>query len=332
MRFERLITVVDSHTEGEPTRIVTGGFPYLPGATMAQKRDYLMKNLDHLRGFLMREPRGHADMFGAVLTEPTHPEADLGVIFMDTFGFLNMCGHGCIGVASAALETGLVASREGEPEVVLDTPAGLVRAKAVMEGDLVKSVTITNVPSFLFAGDVSVPVPGHGDVKVDVSFGGNFFGIVSSDQVGEISLENLGELVQIGMRILRELQDFPVRHPVQTHISSIDLVEISGPPSNPRAHARNVVIFGEGQVDRSPCGTGTSAKMAALHAKGKLPLGQEFVHESILGTLFAGRLVGQAKVGEFDAVQPTITARAHITGLNNLVMHPDDPLKMGFRL
>lgn len=334
MRFSRLIYAVDSHTMGEPTRVVIGGVPYIPGKTMAEKKEYLEKNMDHLRTALMHEPRGHRDMFGSIITSPVNPEADFGIIFMDGGGYLNMCGHGSIGAVTVAIETGIVKSAEPITYVKFDTPAGLVQARAEVKDNVVKSVTVRNVPAFLYKADAEIDVPGIGKVKTDIAFGGSFFAIADAKQFNvKIVPENIDVLIRIGMAIRRAANEqIKVQHPENEHIKAIELVEICDETENPKAHLRNVVIFGDGQADRSPCGTGTSAKMATLHAKGKLGLKEPFYYESIIGTVFKGELVEKTNVGPYEAVIPEITGNAFITGFNQFVIDPEDPAKYGFLL
>lgn len=329
----RVAFTVDTHTMGEPTRIVVGGVPHIPGSTMAEKKDYLANAMDTLRSSLMREPRGHRDMFGAILTAPVTREADLGIVFMDPSGYLSMCGHGTMGAVTAALETGILPSRPGANYVVLDTPAGPVRALAEVSGDRVTGVTVTNVPAFLYQPDVRLQLPGYGEIFLDIAYGGSFFAIVPVHQLGvEIIPENSGLLRSLGMQILRAVAEcVTVVHPHFPHINSVDLVEFSGRPLA-GGDARNAVVFGKSQLDRSPCGTGTCAKMASLHARGQLELGRGFLHESIIGTTFLGHLRQETRVGDRPAVIPEITGRAFITGIHQFVMDGGDPLRDGLTL
>ncbi|MFB0958930.1 MAG: proline racemase family protein [Clostridiaceae bacterium] len=334
MVITRMLQAIDSHTAGEPTRIITGGVPNIPGQTMAEKREYLEQNLDWLRRAVMLEPRGHANMFGSVLTSPVSEEADFGIIFMDGKGYLNMCGHGTIGAATAAVETGIVPMVEPVTHVTLDAPAGLVRAQVRVEGSKARSVTVTNVPSFLYRRDVRLVTPLLGEVTFDIAFGGSFFALIRDEYFGcTIEPENSERLLKMATE-LRDVinREIRVQHPTLPHINTVDLVEIYGAPTHPEANYKNVVIFGERQIDRSPCGTGTSAKMAALGAKGELKLGEEFVYESITGTIFRGKLVETTTVGEFDAFIPLITGSAWITGFNQFVIDETDPVKYGFVL
>lgn len=334
MKFSRYIHAIDSHTMGEPTRVVVGGVPNIPGRTLPEKKAYLEENLDYLRRAIMHEPRGHNDMFGSILVQPVSDEADIGIIFMDGGGYLNMCGHGTIGASTIAVESGMVPKVEPFTELTLEAPAGLVRVKAAIENGKVKEVSFRNVPAFLYKEDVKINVPEIGEITLDISFGGSFFAIVDAKQLGiKIIPENATKLKDIGLKI-RDIvnKEVEIQHPTLEHIKTVDLVEIYDEPTNPEATLKNVVIFGEGQVDRSPCGTGTSAKMATLFAKGKLKEGQQFVYESIIGTMFKGRVVGTTKVGDFDAVIPEITGSAYITGFNTFVIDDDDPMKFGFTL
>ena len=334
MKFSRSINAIDSHTMGEPTRIVTGGIPNIKGNTMAQKKEYLEKNLDYLRTAIMLEPRGHNDMFGSILTQPVNDEADFGIIFMDGGGYLNMCGHGSIGAVTVAIETGMVEKQEPITKVVMDTPAGIVRAQAKVENDRVEEVSIVNVPAFLYKRDVKIEMPEVGTVTFDISFGGSFFAIVNAKQLGlKVETKNTQKLTEIALE-MRDIinKTIEIQHPELAHINTVDLIEIYDEPTHPEATYKNVVIFGQGQVDRSPCGTGTSAKLATLYSKGELKENELFVYESILGTLFKGRIVGVDKVGDYESIIPEITGAAYITGFNQFVIDEHDPVKHGFIL
>ena len=334
MKFIKSIHAVDSHTAGEATRVVVGGVPKIPGKSMPEKKQWLEDNLDYLRTAIMLEPRGHKDMFGSILTQPTVDEADYGIIFMDGGGYLNMCGHGTIGAMTVAVETGMVPVTEPVTKVVQEAPAGLIHGQVFVEDGKAKKVSFTNVPAFLYKKDQEVELPGYGKIRFDISFGGSFFAIVKAEQVGlEIVPENAAKLQDLGIQ-LRDIinKEIPVQHPELPHIHSVDLVEWWSKPETKGATLKNCVVFGQGQVDRSPCGTGTSAKMATLFAKGELKMGEKFFYESILGTIFEGEIVGKAKVGEYDAVIPQITGSAYITGFNHFVIDETDPVKYGFIL
>lgn len=336
MKIKKSMHAIDSHTMGEPTRIITSGVPKIPGKTIADKKEYLENNLDYIRTAVMNEPRGHNDMFGSILMEPISEEADFGIVFMDGGGYLNMCGHGSIGAASAIVETGMVDIVEPITKVVLESPAGLIKADVRVENDIVKDATITNVPSFLYKRDLKINVPTVGEVTLDIAFGGSFFAIVDITQAClnlDICVENAHEIKELGIKIRDEVnKSITVAHPYLTYIKTVDLVEFYGPAKNPKATMQNVVIFGSGQVDRSPCGTGTSAKLATLVAKGKLKLNEEFVYESITGTMFTGKAIEKVKIGEYDGIIPQITGRAYVTGFNHFIINDEDPLKYGFKL
>jgi len=329
-----VILTVDTHTAGEPTRIVVSGIPKIRGKTLGEKIEYLRNELDFIRSAIMREPRGHNDMYGAIITEPTIPDADLGVIFADCGGYLTGCGHGSIGVATVAVELGWVKATEPSTTVLLDTPSGLVKASVHVQNGRVEEVTIRNVPSFLYKPDVQLSIASLGSVGLDVSFGGNFFALVDASQLGiKVEPVNTQRLIDIGIKIKNAVnEEMRVNHPLLKYINKVELVELHGEPRHPEAHSKNIVVFGVGQADRSPCGTGTSARMAEMHAKGKLKLNEEFVNESIAGTVFRGRLVEETRVGRFEAVVPEITGNAYITGFNQFVVDPEDPLKHGFLL
>lgn len=341
MKFSRLITAIDSHTAGEAARLIIGGVLKFPGKTMAEKKEYLEKHEDTLRKAVMLEPRGHHDMFGAFLCEPVHEEADYGIIFMDTGGYLNMCGHNTIAAMTAAVECGWVPVEDGQKEVkvVQEAPAGLVYGTVHMrDNHEVESVSFENVPSFLYKENVEVHVPSLGkSIHCDISFGGSFFAIFPATEVGlDICPTNAGKLSKIGMEILHEVNEqVKVQHPTLAHIHTVDLVEMYGPPKSPDATFQNVVVFGAGCVDRSPCGTGTSAKIATLYAKGELKEGEHIIYESISGTKFKGKIARAVTLEGYEGYKtiiPEITGSAAITGINTFLVDPKDPLKDGFLL
>lgn len=334
MEFSNSIHVVDSHTVGQATRVVVGGIPTLKGKTVMEKKEFLRDNYDYIRQAIILEPRGHADMFGAVLCEPCDPSADYGMIFIDGMEYLNMCGHGTIGVATVLVETGMVKVTEPYTDLVLEAPAGLVKVRVEVENGKAKNVTFTNVPAFVYEKDITVPVDGVGDVKMDICFGGSFFALVEAKSLGlEISTENVNKNVDVALKILNYLKaNHKVQHPLLPQINQVELVELYGPAKSEDADVQNMVVLGKGEVDRSPCGTGTCAKLADLYAHGKLDIGQKFVHESVLQTKFSAKILDTAKVGDYDAIVPQISGQAYITGFNNLVIDPNDPLKYGFVL
>ncbi|MFX3616538.1 MAG: proline racemase family protein [Sporolactobacillus sp.] len=334
MAGDQKFFAIDTHTMGEPTRVILNGFPLIPGTSMMEKKIYLQKNFDYIRQTLVNEPRGHRDMFGAVILAPTCPGADIGVIFMDGGGYLNMCGHGSIGVATVAVERGLIPVIEPYTDVVLETPSGLIHTRVKVEKGRVKEVSIVNVPAFLYRKDQRVAVSGLGEIKLDIAFGGNFFALVNAEQIDvAIETKNLGSLLRYGLAIREAVnQQIAVSHPILADIHTVDLVEFFGPAQSPAASLRNVVVFGKEQMDRSPCGTGTSAKLATLYARGQLKLNEDFVYESIMGTRFRGRALRETRVGRYPAIIPEITGQAFIIGENRLVIDEEDPLKFGFLL
>ena len=327
------LSTIETHTAGEPTRVVVGGMPEIRGRTMAEKKEDLRNRLDHLRCAVMHEPRGHADMFGSVLLPPADERADVGVVFMDGGGYLNMCGHGTIGTVTAALQSGMVAAREPLTQVALDTPAGLVRTEALVEGGAVARVSFVNVPAFVYRRDVRIDLDGR-PVVCDISFGGSFFAIVHASQLGvRVHPDDLPALTAAALRLRERInEEVQVRHPELAHITSVDLVEVYQASPTPGVDWRNVVVFGSGQVDRSPCGTGTCARIALLHAQGELAVGQELVQESLIGTHLRGRIVETTTVGDCPAVIPRITGSAYVTGYSRLVLDSRDPVRHGFVL
>lgn len=333
MRNRRLIHAVDSHTEGMPTRVVTGGVATIPGSSMLERRDWAKRHLDDVRGLLMLEPRGHSAMSGVVLQPPTRPDADWGVLYMEPTGYLSMCGHATIGVATVLAETGMVTVKEPVTTIRLDTPAGLVEARVSVSAGRARSVTLTNVPSFVVALDQTVDVPGLGMVRYDMAYGGNFYPIVEAASLG-LSLDRCrkSQLIDAAVRIAAAVNDqsMPV-HPSNSEIRSAHSVLFTDSQGGGPL-GRNAVVTTPGYFDRSPCGTGTSARMALLHAVGQLDLGESFVSESLLGTHFTGRLIATADVHGVPAVIPTITGRAWITGFGQYLLDPDDPFPAGFTL
>jgi proline racemase len=333
MRTKRVFHAVDSHTEGMPTRVITGGVGAVPGASMFQRRQYFVEHLDHIRQLLMNEPRGHSAMSGAILQPPAREDADWGVLFIEVSGCLPMCGHGTIGVATVLVETGMVEVVEPVTTIRLDTPAGLVVAEVAVSEGAAKSVTIRNVPSFALGLDRTVKVAGFGDVRYDIAFGGNFYAILELDQLGiPFGREHKQRILDAGLSIMGAIneQELPV-HPGNPEITGCHHVYLAAPGSTAR-HSRHAMAIYPGWFDRSPCGTGTSARMAQLHARGELPLNTDFENESFIGTRFIGRLVEQTLVGELPAVVATITGRAWITGTAQYFLDPADPFPAGFQL
>ncbi|WP_369372420.1 proline racemase family protein [Promicromonospora sp. Populi] len=331
MRTSRTITAVDSHTEGMPTRVITGGVGQIPGDTMNDRRLYFMEHMDDLRLFLMNEPRGHAAMSGAILQPPTRPDCDWGVVYIEVSGCLPMCGHGTIGVATVLVETGMVDVVEPVTEIRLDTPAGLVVARVAVSDGHADAVTIANVPSFVTALDETVEVPGYGTVPYSMAFGGNFYALVDLDDLKlPFDRGRQQELLAAGLAIMDAInQTAKPKHPLLDGVEGCHHVELIAPGSDAR-HSRHAMAIYPGWFDRSPCGTGTSARMAELWARGELALHTDFVNESFIGSRFVGRLVSETTVAGVPAVVPTITGRAWVTGTANYLLDPSDPFPTGF--
>lgn len=328
-----ILRTIDAHTAGEPLRLIVDGWPAPEGATMLERRAYARESQDHLRRILMFEPRGHADMYGALLTVPEHPDSDVGVLFMHNEGYSTMCGHGIIAVTTIAFERGLVTHADGRTTLVFDAPAGQIHARATMGGGRVQEVSFRNVPSFVYAAAVPVHVAGR-DLLVDVAFGGAFYAVVDAESAGlAVVPERLGDLKRVGMLIAREVERLiPVVHPLEPGLTGVYGTIFTGPPSSETAHLRNVTVFADHEVDRSPCGTGTCAVLAVLDAMGLVDDAVPFVHESIIGTSFRARVLSRTTVGEHQAIVPELTGSASITGEHTFIVTPDDPLAEGFRL
>ncbi|MFF0487223.1 proline racemase family protein [Streptomyces sp. NPDC004435] len=334
MRTRHVYHAVDSHTEGMPTRVITGGVGVIPGATMAEKRLHFIEHRDSLRTLLMYEPRGHAAMSGAILQPATRADADYGVLFVEVSGLLPMCGHGTIGVATVLVETGMVPVTEPVTTVRLDTPAGLVSADVRVEDGAARSVTLTNVPAFSVGLDLKADVPGLGTVTYDLAYGGNFYAFVELDALGlPFDRAHKQELITAGLAIMDAINASDERpvHPEDPAVSGVKHVYLAAPGSD-ATRSRHAMAIHPGWFDRSPCGTGTSARMAQLHARGQLALDTDFVNESFIGTEFTGRLVAETTVGGRPAVVPTVTGRAWITGTAQYFLDPTDPFPAGFLL
>ena len=333
MRAARVFHAVDSHTEGMPTRVVVGGVGTIPGKSMLERRQWFIEHSDSLRRLLMNEPRGHSAMSGAILQPPTRPEADFGVLFIEVSGCLPMCGHGTIGVATVLVETGMIEVVEPVTTIRLETPAGLVRADVAVADGAAQSVTIRNVASFSHQLDAVVDVPGYGHVHYDLAYGGNFYAILDLDQIGiPFELSEKQRILDAGLAIMGAVneQNRPI-HPENSAIDVCHHVQFVAPGSDAK-HSRHAMAIYPGWFDRSPCGTGTAARMAQLHARGELALNTEFVNESFIGTRFVGRLVEEATVADRPAVVPTVTGRAWVTGTAQYLLDPSDPFPEGFQL
>lgn len=314
-----------------PTRVITGGVGVIPGATMNEKRLYVREHRDDLRTFLMTEPRGHASMSGALLQPPTRDDADWGVIYIEVSGLLPMCGHGTIGVATVLVETGMVEVVEPVTEIRLDTPAGLVIAKVAVSNGHADSVTIENVPSFCERLDDTIDVPGLGEVRYSLAFGGNYYAMVDLDDVNlPFDRARKDEILEAGLAIMTAINEQePPKHPTIEGVDHVHHVEFIAPGSDAR-HSKHAMAIYPGWFDRSPCGTGTSARMAELHARGELAVGEKFVNESFIGTRFIGELLSEDRDGDLVTVRPAITGRAWVTGTATYLLDPSDPFPAGF--
>ena len=347
MRFDRMITAVDAHAAGEPGRVITGGVLDVPGATMLDKMAHLRDHADDLRKLMLREPRGYPAANCNLILPPTMPGADAGYVIMEQVEYPAMSGSNTICVVTVLIETGMVPVVEPITTLRLESPAGLIEVQAEVRDGRVMSVTFRNVPAFAVHLDAVVEVPQLGSVTVDVAWGGMFYVIADAARFGlRITPDEARDIVRIGEMIkLATQEQLPVRHPENPDLTSgVTIAQISGPAHAPGSARRNAVIVSTGQaswdrpeswtgaIDRSPCGTGTSAKMACEHARGRLGLDQPFVHEGILGTTFTGRLLAETKVGEYPAVVPTISGRGWITGFAQYVLAPDDPFPTGYTL
>ena len=322
---------IDGHTCGNPVRLVAGGGPLLDGATMMERRAHFLREFDWIRTGLMFEPRGHDVMSGSILYPPTRNDCDIAILFIETSGCLPMCGHGTIGTVTFAIEHGLVRPRE--PGVLrLETPAGLVVARYRQEGEYVEEVTLTNVPSFLHSEALTVECPDLGMLTVDVAYGGNFYAIVESQEnFRDMADHTAAQLIAWSPVMRQRLNEaYSIAHPENPAIKGVSHILWTGAPQADGADARNAVFYGEKAIDRSPCGTGTSARMAQLHAKGRLEAGASFTHESIIGSRFTGKIEGVTEVAGKPAIIPSISGWARMTGLNTIFIDDRDPFAYGF--
>lgn len=323
------------HTEGEPLRVITGGFPEIKGNSVLDKRRYVKENLDHLRTALMFEPRGHADMYGCLVTPPFSPGADFGVIFMHNEGYSTMCGHATIAIAKLAVIEKWIKfdPAQAEIEVKIDAPCGPLTAWVAMKAGLPQTVRFHNVPSFVSTLDAKIEVPGLGEITYDLAYGGAFYAFVNAADVGlSCEAKDYNALIQKGMQIKKAVMQVgvPVKHPIEEDLSFLYGTIFLGESLSPENHSRNVCIFAEGEVDRCPTGSGVSARLAIHHARKELAVGQDFKVESIIGTVFRGRVVEQVSYHGLDAIIPEVEGNAFITGRHQFYIDPEDPLKDGF--
>ncbi len=328
------ITTIDAHTGGEPLRIITSGLPPIEGKTILERRAYLKNHLDYLRKALMWEPRGHADMYGCIITEPVTENADFGVIFLHNEGYSSMCGHGIIAVTKVAVELGLVKAVEPITTLKIDAPAGLITAHANVQNNCVQSVKFENVPSFVLLKDQIVFVKGLGDVPFDVVYGGAFYAYVDADKLGiGMNMADYRTLIEKGMAIKNAvMEQFEIIHPFEPDLSFLYGTIFYGKGHSEGTDSRNVCIFADGEVDRSPTGTGVSGRVALHHARGELAVGQPMIIESIVGSKFVASVKSTTTFGPHNAIIPEVEGNAHICGKNAFLLDPDDELGRGFFL
>ena len=326
------IKTIDLHTGGEPLRVYTDGLPKIKGSTILEKRRYFQDNFDYIRTGTMFEPRGHADMYGAIITEPTTEDADFGTFFLHNEGYSTMCGHAIIALTKLVLDTGMIQRDEKEPELIINAPPGKIYAKAFRENGIVQKVSFKNVPSFLYLKNKEVDVKGIGTVKFDVAFGGAFYAFCDADFLGlKMDGSYYNRLIEYGRKIKYAVMDnFEIRHPFEEDLSFLYGTIFTGKPFDSKNHSRNVCIFAEGEVDRSATGSGVSARAALHHAKNELKLGDKITIESILGSSMDVKVLETTEYGPHKAVIPEVTGTASITGQNEFYFDPTDPLKEGF--
>lgn len=332
MQISRVFSTIDAHAAGEPLRIITAGVPLLPGDTILERRQYMLDHHDDIRRVLLFEPRGHADMYGAILTPPVTPGADYGVLFLTNEGYSSMCGHGVIALTTVLLEMGILPRRgDAETPVAYDSPAGLIRAVATHDGERVTAVRFQNVPAFQYRRGLVVETS-VGQVAVDVAWGGAFYALVEAAALGvEVVPEQAVRLTELGMEIKNAVQelDYPV-HPEEPGLHGVYGTIITAPPRTAEGDGRNITIYADGAVDRSPCGTGTSARLANMYANGQISVGEPFRHESVIDTVFTGKVLAETHVAGLPAVETEIAGRGFVTGLHQFLVQPDDPTSQGF--
>lgn len=334
MNVTNSIMTIDSHAAGEPLRTITSGMPYLKGATMYEKMVDMETNYDDFRKLVMLEPRGHADMLGAVLTPPVNNDSDVGVFYIDTRGYAPMCGAGTLALCKTLIDTGMIKANKDErfKRIKMDTPSGTVTATAICDNGNATHVKFENIDSFLYEENLQMSLSNYGTFSFDIAYGGNFFILVDIENFGiEFDVRNARMLSELGMLILTEAnQKYNISHPEIMDITFLNDIMFYKNPDEKNSNYRNLVIFGAGQVDRSPCGTGTCARMAQLYKKGKLNLNEDFVHESIIGTKFIGRILTESTVGNYKSIIPEIEGECSITGFNHFVLDGNDSIKSGF--
>jgi proline racemase len=328
------ILTVDSHTAGESTRLILQGVGPVPGRTMAEKLANFKRDFDHVRCLLTQEPRGGSGVLAAMVTEGVSKGADFGLIYMDAKRYPYLCGHATMGAVATLVRTGILKVVDGENPITIDTPSGPMTSTAFVRDQKVTSVAVTMVPAFVHSTSNTIEVPGFGPLSVDLVYAGGFFAMVSSGDTGmDLGVENKKQLTDLGMEIIDAANDqLEVRHPLRSDVSTVDVAEFYDPHLHEIMEGRNVVIYGESHMDRSPCGTGTTAKLALLHHYGKINVNQALTNYSPLNTAFEGEIVHLTRVGEFDAVVVRIRGNAQITGVHRFMVDPDDPFQQGFML
>lgn len=335
MHFKHMINCIDAHTGGEPLRIITSGLPPILGNTILEKREYMLKNYDNLRKLMMLEPRGHSGMYGCILVDPVTDDGDLGVLFTHNGGLSSMCGHGIIAITTVAIETGMIIAHEGENIVKIDSPAGRITAYAdVSKGEVIR-VRFQNVPCFIYKENIIVNVDGIGDVVADIAYCGAFYVFLDVDKVGlRVDPENSDELVRIGMEIKHKVMAVTEFNHPESDVNWLYGTIFYEKPERQEENiiTKNVCIFAEGQIDRSPTGTGTGGRVAIHYAKGEMSKDDILINKSIIDTIMKGKVISETKVGEYDAVVTEVSGTAHIMGFNRLVLNPNDPLREGFRI
>jgi len=329
-----VLNTVDMHTGGEPLRIILDGLPEIKGNTILEKRNYFKENLDHIRKGIIYEPRGHADMYGAIITEPVTEDGDFGVFFLHNEGYSTMCGHAIIALTKLVLETGLVSKQGTNPVLNIDGPPGRITATGYIEGGKVKKISFRNVPSFVLLDEQMIEIPGIGRINVEVAFGGAFYAFCEAKELGlNLDVSDYSKLIDYGMRIKKAVAgNFMIRHPFEEDLSFLYGTIFTGDPYDYRNHSRNVCIFADGEVDRSATGSGISARAALHYAKKELSINEHITIESILGSTMNVEIVKETTFGDFRAVVPEVTGTAHFTGKNQFLFDPDDPFKEGFLL
>ena len=334
IKGRKAVRCIETHTEGEPTRTILSGFPEIPGDTMEKKMLFMMQNQDWLRKAICFEPRGNDVMSGTIVTRPCDPRADFGVLYYEVGNWMPMCGHDTIGVSTALIESGLLKAEEPYTYAKLDTPSGLVEVKIEVKDGVARRVTFKNAPAFVMNRDEKIQVPGYGEITVDIAYGGNVFAIVPASAMNLVlDKENAKDIIEKGNYLKKYINEqVQIKHPYLEVMNQVTHVEFYEPARDGIADVKNAVVIPPAAIDRSPCGTGTSAKMALLHAKGELKLGQAFVHESLIGSLFNCRIIEETEVAGIPAIVPEISGRAFVMGTCTLLFDPSDPFPEGFLL